>query len=419
MLIKVRNVYLEFPRTFWVLMAGTFIDNLGGALLFPFFSLYITDHFGVGLTEVGWLFAIFAITSVFGSMLGGAMADKFGRKVMIVVGLVISALSSLSMGLVDDLNTFYILAGFVGLLGNTGGPAQQAMVADLLPEEKHAEGYGMQRVVLNMALTIGPAIGGFLAATNFMMLFIFDALSSIITAVIVFGYLPETKPETTEDQAEQSLGQTFAGYSKVLRDRVYMVFIFVSLLMIIVYVQITSTLPVFLRNLHGISPIRFGYILSVNAGMVVLFQFWITRRISARPAMVMMAIGTGFYLVGFSMYGFVAGFPLFLLAMIILTVGEMIVTPVAQAIVARLAPEDMRGRYMAMYGFSWTIPYAIGPLLAGYITDYIDPNWVWYASGIVSLMAIFGYLGLHLKSGERFQIAAEIGQDENSAPANN
>jgi MFS family permease len=188
--------------------------------------------------------------------------------------------------------------------------------------------------------------------------------------------------------------------------------------MIIVYVQMNSTLPVFLRDLHGISPLRFGYILSVNAGMVVLFQFWITRRISEKPAMVMMAIGTGFYLIGFSMYGFVAGFPLFLLAMIIITVGEMIVTPVAQAIVARLAPEDMRGRYMAMHGFSWTIPFAIGPLFAGYITDYIDPNWVWYASGIVSLLAIIGYLGLYLKSGARFQIAAEDEQDENTTPAN-
>lgn len=418
MLNKVRGVYLEFPRTFWVLMGGGFIDNLGGALLFPFFSLYITDHFGVGLIEVGWLFAIFAITSVFGSMLGGALADKYGRKVMIVIGLVISALSSLSMGLVDDLNAFYVLAGFVGLLGNTGGPAQQAMVADLLPEEKHAEGYGMQRVVQNLAVTIGPAIGGLLAATNFMLLFIFDAVSSLITAVIVSVALPETKPETPEDQVEQSLGETFAGYGDVLRDRVYMFFIFVSVLMIIVYVQMNSTLPVFLRDLHGITPLRFGYILSVNAAMVVVFQFWITRRISARPAMLMMAIGTGFYLVGFSMYGFVSGYAMFMLAMIILTVGEMIVTPVSQAIVARIAPKDMRGRYMAVYGFSWTIPFAIGPLLAGYITDYIGPNWVWYASGIISLLAIIGYLGLHVKSGKHFQIAAKDVQEENTVPIN-
>ena len=80
------------------------------------------------------MFAIFAITSVMGSMLGGALTDKLGRRWMIIFGLVMSALSSVAMGLVSDLALFYVLAGVVGLLADTGGPARQAMVADLLPE---------------------------------------------------------------------------------------------------------------------------------------------------------------------------------------------------------------------------------------------------------------------------------------------
>ena len=139
------------------------------------------------------------------------MTDKFGRRTMMLFGLIMSAMSSLAMGLVNDLSLFYSLAGVVGLLSNTGGPAQQAMVADLLPSKKQTEGFGILRVVINLAVTIGPAIGGILAARSYLLLFIIDAISSTITAFIVFSILPETMPEKTEEQSSQSLTQTVGG----------------------------------------------------------------------------------------------------------------------------------------------------------------------------------------------------------------
>ena len=394
---KAQNVYRDFPGTFWILIGATFVDHLGGAILFPFFALYLTQRFNVGMTEVGGLFAIFATMNVVGSMIGGALADKLGRRWMIIFGLVMSALSSLSMGLIDNLTLFYCLAGVVGLLSQAGGPARQAMVADLLPQEKHAEGYGTIRVAFNLAVTIGPAIGGLLAAQSYLWLFITDAVSSLITAVIVYIGLPETKPAPSESKPEQTLLQTLSGYGEVLRNSMYVAFLVVSLLAIVVYIQMNSTLSVYLRDVHGVPPQGFGYILSMNAGMVVLFQFWVTRRVSKYAPMLMMALGTFVFGVGFVMYGFVSAFALFMLAMVLITIGEMIIVPVSQALAAQFAPADMRGRYMAMFGFSWTVPVAVGPFLAGLIMDNYDPNWVWYAAGIVAMVAVGGYLLLHLQ----------------------
>jgi MFS family permease len=393
---KAQHVYREYPGTFWTLLGATFIDRLGGALLFPFFALYVTQKFGVGMTQVGIMFAIFAITNVIGGMLGGALADKLGRRWMIIFGLVMSASSSVAMGLVNNLTLFYVLAGVVGLLAETGGPARQAMVADLLPEEKRAEGYGMFRVAFNFAVAVGPMLGGLLAAYNFLYLFIADAIASTITAVIVYLALPETKPAVSESQPEQSFIKTLSGYGIVFRDTAYMAFLIVSLLGTVVYIQMNSTLSVYLRDVHDVSPQGFGYILSLNAAMVVLFQFWITRRISKYAPMLMMALATVLVGVGFVMYGFVTTFLMFMVAMVIITIGEMIFVPVAQALAAKFAPEEMRGRYMAMFGFSWTLPVAVGPLLAGLIMDNYDPNWVWYAAGIVSAIAVVGYLWLHM-----------------------
>jgi MFS family permease len=112
----------------------------------------------------------------------------------------------------------------------------------------------------------------------------------------------------------------------------------------------------------------------------------------------MMALGTLLYAIGFGMYGFVSTTAFFVLAMAILTIGEMIVAPVGQALVAKFSPEDMRGRYMAIFGFSWAIPFAIGPYLAGLILDNLDPRWLWYVAGVIGFLAVAGYLGLHRRT---------------------
>ncbi len=396
---QARQLFYEYPSQFWVLVFGTFIDHLGGALLFPFFSLYVTQKFGVGMVEVGVIFAIFSVTGLLSSMLGGALADRIGRKGILLFGLVMSAASALLMGLANDFVLFITVTAVVGLLADVGWPAQQAMVADLLPEEKRAQGYGIIRVVYNLAVVIGPMLGGLLAAYSFTLLFIIDAIASTITAAIIFVALKETKKPAEEGELQESMAQTFLGYAHVLRDSAFVWFLLASMLSVIVYMQMNTSLAVYLRDLHGVSAQGFGYILSLNASMVVLFQFPITRAIRKFNPMTMIVLGTLLYAIGFSMYGFVSVYALFLAAMVVITIGEMLVSPTSQAIVSTLAPEDMRGRYMATYGFSWVIPSAIGPLLAGLVFDHYDPRWIWYGGGVIGLIATLGFYLLNLRIG--------------------
>jgi MFS family permease len=401
---KAKSIYAEYPRTFWTLIAITFIDRVGGAMLFPFFALYLTKKFEIGMTQVGVLFAAFSVSSFVGSMLGGALTDRFGRKGIIIFGLIASSLSTLAMGVVDVYEAFFIIAIFVGILADTAGPARQAMIADILPEEKRAQGYGIFRVAFNLSVVIGPAIGGLLAARSYLLLFITDAVISLITAALVFRFIPETKPEASPGEAQEGVAGSFVGYFRVLRDGAFMLFLGASMLMVLVYMNMNTTLGVFLRDAHGISEAGYGWILSLNAAMVVLFQFPITRRIENSPPFVMMALGMLLYAIGFAMYGFVSAYTLFLVAMVVITVGEMIVAPVGQALVAKFSPEDMRGRYMAVFGFSWAIPFAVGPYLAGLVLDNYDPNWLWYIAGFIGLLATSAFLALHRRM--------ELGEDE-------
>jgi predicted MFS family arabinose efflux permease len=282
-----------------------------------------------------------------------------------------------------------------GIFTDTGHPAYNAIVGDLLPEEKRAQGFGILRVAFNVSAAIGPAIGGLLAARSFMALFVTDAIISSIVAVIVFLTIPETRPQPKPGVEPETVGQSFKGYSKVFRDGAFVLFMLASVLAWTTYMNMNTTLGVYLRDVRGISELGYGALISFNAILVVLFQFWITRKLEKYPAMLMMAAGTLLFTFGFVMYGIFNTYLWFMIAMAIITVGEMVTVPIANAEVINFAPEDMRGRYSAVYGLAWGLPFMIGPYLAGLLMDNYNPNWLWFACGICGTLATISFLILH------------------------
>lgn len=394
-LSKLKKLFNDYPPAFWTYNLVVFIDRLGGFMLYPFFALYLTKKFDIGMSTVGLLFAVFSISGLVGSALGGALADRVGRKGVIVASLLLSSLSALGMGFAPSIAVFVAVSVIVGTLSSIGGPAEEAVVADLLPPEKRAEGYGIIRMVFNIAVIIAPPIAGLLVAKSYLTLFIVDAIISLIAAAIVLIALPETKPEAHAEAKPESMRQTFAGYSRVLKDTPFVLFIGVTILMTLVYMNMNTTLGVFLRDHRGLQTVAYGSLLSINAILVVALQFWITHKLEKYKPMLMMAVGTFLYAIGFTMYGFVTGFAFFVAAMVIITIGEMVIAPFAQSVVANFAPEDMRGRYMAVSGLTWGIAFTVGPYLAGLILDGPDPHMLWYISGFIGLLATLGFILLN------------------------
>lgn len=413
MFSKFQATYSKFGKKFWLLMFASFIDMLGGALIFPFFSLYMTRKFDVGMTQVGTMFLVWALTSgVIGNIMGGAMADKFGRKTNMIFGLIASATSALLMVVIKDIVVFYIATAIIGIFEDIAGPARQAMIADLVPDELRGDAYGIFRIVFNLSATIGPAIGGIMASRSFETLFFADVAISLAVAVFVFFFLPETRPQGAhaEKHPEETFRQTMQGYGQVLRDKVFVAFILVSILSTLMYFNMNSSLSVYMVNHRGFSSEQFGYILSLNAIMVVVLQMSFTRLIAKWKPMVAIALGNVLYVIGFTMFGFVNTYAMCLVAMVIITIGEMIYAPKEQAIVADFAPEHMRGRYMAIRSFAWIIPVAVGPLGAGLIMDNMDPRILWYVAGFIGSLSVVGFLLLQARAGQVIEARQKCNQ---------
>ncbi|MGV8025456.1 MAG: MDR family MFS transporter [Anaerolineaceae bacterium] len=404
---KITSTFSEYPQSFKILAGATFIDRVGGTMIQPFYSLYIAQKFGVSMTTIGLLFGIWAISGVVGNMLGGALTDKIGRKTMLVAGLVLSATSAILMGVVNELWAFALVSTIVGMLSDIAGPARGAMTTDMLPVEKRAEGFGIIRVVGNLAWIVGPALGGLLASKSYMLVFICDAVASIITALIVVWKIPETKPQASEEAERETLLQTFKGYSQVTSDKLFMAYVIISMLLIFVYSQMYSTLSVYLNQQHDIPAKGYGWLMSVNAIIVVLFQFSVTRGTRKKPPMRMMALATILYGVGFSMIGFVNQYWMFMVAMGIITVGEMVHIPTSSGLIANLAPEDKRGRYNAFAGLSWGVPNIFSTFFAGLVMDNLNPNLVWTIAGCICLVTMCGYLLMNTHVQKRLELITQ------------
>ena len=151
----------------------------------------------------------------------------------------------------------------------------------------------------------------------------------------------------------------------------------------------------------------------MNAIMVVIMQFWISRQAEKIPPLLAMVVGSFFATIGYAMFGFVKGIMMFALAMAILTIGEMVIDPMSQTLASKFAPQDMRARYMAVLGFSITLSNLFTPYLAGLLIDNYNPNWIWYTCGIIGILTMAGYTYLHFRfrSREAEAIAGRVSPD--------
>ena len=404
MINNLRTKFYEYPRQFWLLAVAVLIDAMGGWLIFPFFALYLTQKLNVTLVQVGLIYFIWALTGLVGNTVGGALADRGGRKKMVVSGLVLSAVTSLIIVLAPTYFWQLITAAIGGFFSRIGQPAWHAMIADTLPEEQYSDGFGIVRIVDNVAAMIGPAIGGLLASVSFILLFSVDILSSTLAAIFVARNLRESMSNTSaEKTSEQSVGSIFRGYLIALKDFKLIAVTILTVLIGLAHFQLYFALPVFLRDAHSFAPKVYGGLMSLAGGMVILFQFSLTRKLKRFSLVSQLALGSFLFSIGFSFIGFINAIPSFVIVIMLITIAGMIYFPVQQSLPALIAPEEMRGRYIAVGMQALSLPPLLGPGLAGLLMDNTSPNLLWFLAGILCLVGTLGYMAL----GTRFDKTSE------------
>jgi MFS family permease len=389
MLFRIRNTIAEYPLQFWILFCQRFIGSLGGSLVWPFLTLYLRQRLEIPLTTIGFLFAINATVGLFSQALWGPVVDRYGRKVAMVVGLANEVFVMLGFALLGSLGAYAVLIAMSGLIEPASRIGSDAMIADLIEEEKRPSAYALLRMVSNAAVAVGPAIGGFLAAKSYMLTFGSAAVGAAIAVLMVALWVKETKPESPTGAATK---RAAGGYGYIFRDVSFIAFSLASVLLWMAYGPFMQLMAVYMKEGFGIPESGFGLIMTVNALMVVFFQFAVTRVTERyRDAYVMAA---GAFWTGLGALATILSHNLwfFLVAMVIMTVGELIWAPTSISFVARIAPVDMRGRYMGVYGMVGGIAWAIGPIANGWVYDNISPVSLWYLTLALAMVGTAAFI---------------------------
>ena len=399
MLNRLRRLQNQYPRQFWLLFWGLLISTTGASMIWPFLMIYVSERLALPLASVASLMTLNAVMGLIFAFIAGPITDRLGRKWVMVISLSINGIVYLFMSHASTLPGFAILMAMSGAFNPLYRVGADAMMADLIPSEQRIDAYSLLRMSNNIGVAMGPVIGGFIAAISYSTAFYIAAAGMLTYSLLVALLAAETLP--ARDEAARLKKERFGGYDKVLRDREFVSFSAVFTLTQICAALIWVLLAVYAKRNYQVPESQYGFIPMTNALMVVFLQVAVTQMTKRRPPLRMLALGTLLYAIGVGSVALGTGFWSFLVSMVILTVGELILTPTATTLAANLAPPDMRGRYMSLYGLTWGAASGIGPVLGGLLNDRVSPKAIWYGGFVIGMTSASLFLLLSRRFKDR------------------
>jgi len=398
MFSRIERTFQSYPRQFWLLSLLMMLAWLFYSIIWSYLLLYFSQRLGQPLSGVAWLMTLNAVVGVASSFLGGSIADRFGRKGVMVFSLLFSAVGWFFFRSAGNLPVVALLVVVTGATTPLYRLATDAMVADLVPVENRLDAYSMLRMWNNLGVAIGPAIGGFLISISYFITF---SVVGIGFAVIgVLGWLLMRETGTRHALVKNDDTKISRGYRTILQDKTFVKILGAYTLNRVCTSILWVTLAAYTKQNFGLAESTYGFIPATNAVMVITLQLLITRRVNRhRPSSAMVA-GTLVYAISIFSVAFGEGFWWFWLCMVGATVGEMILVPTTTTFTSKLAPPDLRARYMSLYTFTWTIGTGLGPLLAGFAGDLFTPRAMWYTAGLAGFASFLIFLSIHRSKPE-------------------
>ncbi|MDL4771253.1 MFS transporter [Spirillospora sp. NBC_01491] len=374
------------PRPFWVLWAGTLLNRLG-TMVEPFLGLYLTGARGLSLAQAGIVMAVMGAGSLVGQLVGGVLADRIGRRATLTFATVATGAAMLAVGYAQGIVAITAAALLLGLVLDMYRPASQALVADLVSPAERPRAFGLLFWGINLGWAVAMVLGGTLAEQGFMWLFWIDAVTCAAFGVLVWRAIPETRPAR-----DPGAGRERGGFTDVLRDRVMVAYVLLTLVYTFVLMQGMTTMPLAMKE-NGLGPQAYGLAFAANGVLIVTVQplvsAWLSRLDHSRvmsTGFVLVALGYGLTAPATALWAYTA-------AIVVWTLGEIIAAAVIQAVVADLAPLHLRGRYSGMYGIAWSGGFLLAPLGGTQLLRLGAPV-LWLSCAALGLAAAAGQMAL-------------------------
>jgi MFS family permease len=386
-----RSVLGRFDSRIWIITSIRLLTSAGFSICLPFLALYLYQERDLPMALVGVIILVGGLCAAVSQTVGGVLSDRLGRRRLLLAALGISVVLYSGLSVLIGFSAPIWAIAITYIAGRsvlmTIQPTVSAMVADLSPEKRLTEAYGLMRVGGNVGWAAGPALGGYLATfVSYGWLFGVAAVATALAFCLVLLLVRETY-QGEGDRAD------FRSVLSVAANRTFVAFVGLSLLVFLGMAHLGSTLSVFTVDRLGFSTAQYGLLLTVNGLIVVLFQYPVARGIDWLGKARSLILGGVLYGLGYLCFGWIVSYGWALGAIAVVTAGEIVFAPTTLSVVSDLSPRGWRGRYMGFYGLSQTMGISLGPLLGGVLLDAFpyDPPFIWGTIAAVSFLAAVGF----------------------------
>ncbi|MER2999670.1 MFS transporter, partial [Pontibacter populi] len=378
-----RNAFGGLSRQTWM-MSVVMLINRSGAMVIPFLGVYLTSELNYSLKQTGAILSIYGLGAVCGAFLGGWLTDKIGHFKIQFVSLVLGG--SLYFLLLNLRQFEYMAAGvfILSLVNDMLRPANAASIAYYARPENITRAFSLNRMAINLGFSIGPAVGGLVAALSYKWLFIADGVTCIAAGIFFFvyfraqqGHRPVKAKTTTDSPAVQS----------PYRDKWFILFVILCSLFAIIFFQLFATLPLYYKQVHSLSEARIGLLMALN-GMIVFLLEMIVVYLLGEQAKKSVLVASGLLMLGFS-FVLLNLFPqvgVLFVSMVLLSISEILAMPFMSTITVERSNIDNRGAYMGLYTISYAAAHVLSPYLGTSIIAAYSFDMLWWACGGLAIV---------------------------------
>lgn len=378
----------EVDRALRPVLAVSLAGSIAGSSAYPFLGIWALERLDAPQGSLAFAYLIGAVLAGATGYAGGHWSDRLGRRPLILAGWTAGAL--VPLGLLAAGRHVYAGLALLALLpvfGSLGNAADQAMVADLVAPDRQEAAYAAVRVASNLGVTIGPPIGGLLLlGGHWSHLWLGTFFLASLAAAIAWRFIPRGGAYAPEGPPQRG------SFAVIVRDRPFLLFMVASVFATMTYIATETLLPISATTTHHLAPAVWGFVMILNPLLVTLFQVRLTCWTAGVPAPLKLGVAMPLMGIPFLLLNVDGAAPVIALVIVIFVIGEMLWVPTSQAVVAALAPADIRGAYMGAFGGTWSVGWAATPFLGLQVRHAYGDATMWWCVAAVGVVA--GCLGL-------------------------
>ncbi len=388
-----KNAYTGLTSRMWLLSIVMLI-NRSGTMVLAFMTLYC-NHIGYTVKQGGFVVALYGIGSLFGALAGGKISDKYGFYFTQFSALLFGGIMFIVLGLMRSYEAICIITFFLAMINESFRPANASAIAHYSNPENRTQAFSLVRLSINLGFAIGSALGGFLAAINYHLLFWVDGCTNIAAAIMLLIILPKVtkaqqhKPSVKVDEV--------AKINSPYTDKQFLIFLAFQIIFASCFFQLFTTIPLFFKKGLGLSEFYIGVIMAGSGLMIFLFEMILIFKLEGKkPYLIYITGGCILMALSFLILNipFANGFLLASIAMFVITFGEMLSMPFMNSYYIGRSSHTTRGQYAGMYTMAWSVAQVIGSIAGSAFADAFGFSNLWFLAAVMSIVSAVGYYKL-------------------------